>query len=95
MAANRDESYARPSAGAAFWDDHPDIYGGRDLTHGGTWLGLSLKGRFAALTNYRQGGPRAALERSRGELTRGFLTGVAAPADYIRGIEPDAASYNG
>lgn len=95
VAANRDEAYARPSATAAFWEDHPNVYAGRDLTQGGTWLGLSTKGRFAALTNYRQGGARAAFERSRGELTRAFLTGGDTPEDYVRGIPRDAATYNG
>jgi uncharacterized protein with NRDE domain len=95
VAANRDEAYARPTASAAFWPDHPEVYAGRDVEHGGTWLGLSLKGRFAAITNYRQGGPRSASERSRGDLTRAFLTGSDAPADYLRRVESDAAAYNG
>ena len=36
LAANRDEAYARPTAPAAFWNDNPRIYGGRDLEQGGT-----------------------------------------------------------
>src|SRR4051812_6317818 len=55
LAANRDESYARPTARAAFWQDDPRIYGGRDLAQGGTWLGINLDGAFAAVTNYRSG----------------------------------------
>ena len=57
VAANRDEAYARPSEAAAFWKDAPHVYGGRDLEHGGTWLGLTRAGRFAAVTNYRQAQP--------------------------------------
>ena len=57
VAANRDESYARPTAAAAFWGDHPDIYAGRDLDMGGTWMGLTRGGRFAAVTNFRDGYP--------------------------------------
>ena len=52
-AANRDEFFDRPSAPAMQWDDHPEIYAGRDLQAGGTWLGISPSGRFAALTNVR------------------------------------------
>ena len=36
LAANRDEAYARPAAPAAFWDDHPQIYGGGGLGKSGT-----------------------------------------------------------
>ncbi len=53
VAANRDEEFARPSASANFWSDFPDIYGGRDLQAGGTWLAVNKAGRFAAITNLR------------------------------------------
>ncbi|MDB5810017.1 MAG: hypothetical protein JWN94_2139 [Betaproteobacteria bacterium] len=56
LAANRDESYARPTAQAAFWDDEPRIYGGRDLEQGGTWLGVNRDGAIAAVTNFRSAG---------------------------------------
>ena len=51
VAANRDEFYARPTALAARWPASPKIIGGRDLEAGGTWLGVSEQGRFAAVTN--------------------------------------------
>ena len=35
VAANRDEFYARPTAGAAFWDDAPHVLAGRDLREHG------------------------------------------------------------
>jgi len=95
VAANRDESYSRPSATAAFWPEDRRICAGRDLEQGGTWLGLTREARFAAITNYRQGGPRAAAERSRGDLTRGFLAGSDGAAAYLRGVEDRAGAYNG
>lgn len=94
VAANRDESYSRPAAPAAFWKDEPEVFGGRDLERGGTWLGVARSGRFAAITNYRQG-RSADAGRSRGELTREYLTGNAAPADYLARVEQRAALYNG
>ena len=95
VAANRDESYSRPSAAAGFWDEHPHVYGGRDRERGGTWLSISRTGRFAAITNYRQGAGRRDAERSRGELTRGFLTGSETPSEYLRRVEARSGDYNG
>ena len=53
LAANRDEFYERPTALADWWEEHPDILAGKDLKAGGSWLGFSRRGKFAALTNYR------------------------------------------
>lgn len=74
VAANRDESYNRPTVKASFWSDQPDIYGGRDLDMGGTWMALARSGRFAAITNFRDGYPKGVAPRSRGELSNGWLT---------------------
>jgi uncharacterized protein with NRDE domain len=95
VAANRDEAYSRPTSPAAFWKDHPRVCAGRDLEQGGTWLGIARDGRIAAVTNYRQGVRSAGTERSRGELTRDFLTGRGEPAAYMDAVETRAAQYNG
>ncbi|HYC46930.1 MAG TPA: NRDE family protein [Burkholderiales bacterium] len=95
VAANRDEAYDRPAAPAAFWDDEPRICAGRDLQHGGTWLGIACTGRFAAITNYRQASARATDKRSRGELTRNFLAGESSPQSYVTRLELRANDYNG
>ena len=95
VAANRDEAYDRPSAPAAFWADPSHVYGGRDLEHGGTWLALSTTGRFAALTNYRLGRGAARAARSRGELTRDYLTGSRDAAPYLADVAVRGADYGG
>ena len=95
VAANRDEYFRRPSAPAGFWDDHREILAGRDLEAGGTWLGITLDGRFAALTNYRNPADRRTGVPSRGALVADFLAGSAKPAEYARGLEQRAAAYNG
>ena len=53
VAANRDEHHARPTAAAHWWKDSPGVLAGRDLEAGGTWMGITRDGRFAAVTNYR------------------------------------------
>ncbi len=95
VAANRDEAYARPSEAAAFWKDAPHVYGGRDLEHGGTWLGLTRAGRFAAVTNYRQAQPGTPGPRSRGELTRDFLLGSDRADLYVERVAKHGREYNG
>ena len=96
FAGNRDESYDRPSAAADFWKDDASIFGGRDLDKGGTWLGLNLGGRFAAVTNFREGaGARRSAPCSRGELTAAFLKSTATPDDYVARVAPDSQQYGG
>ena len=92
VAANRDEFYARPTALADFWTDAPEILAGRDLEAGGTWLGTTRSGRFAAVTNVREPGA-AQGQHSRGRLTQAFLAGHKNAADSIGEI--DGAAYSG
>ena len=95
LAANRDEYFGRPAAQAGFWDDHPNVLAGRDLEAGGTWLGITLDGRFAALTNYRNPADKKTGAPSRGSLVSEFLTGKTAPMEYLQGVEQRAVNYNG
>lgn len=95
LAANRDEFFARPSQAANWWEDHPDIYAGRDLQAGGTWLGVNRSGRFAALTNIRNGLPKPDDKRSRGELVANFLAGDIDPLDYLTQVRDAAHDYHG
>ena len=53
LAGNRDEFHDRLTAAARFWPDKPGLLAGRDLEQGGTWMGITRGGRFAAITNYR------------------------------------------
>jgi len=95
VAANRDEYFGRPAAPAGFWDDHPNVLAGRDLEAGGTWLGVTLDGRFAALTNYRNPADRKTGAPSRGALVADFLTGRTSAHEYVQLVEERAADYNG
>lgn len=95
VAANRDEFFARPTASAAFWPEAPQVLAGRDLEAGGTWLGVTRNGRFAALTNFRDPANNKRSAPSRGELVSHFLTGSQSPAAYVDELESSAARFNG
>jgi uncharacterized protein with NRDE domain len=77
VAANRDEYLERPAVPAHWWTDAPELLAGRDLEAGGTWMGLSRGGRFAALTNYRDPSRRVSGAPSRGALVRDALVASA------------------
>jgi uncharacterized protein with NRDE domain len=95
VAANRDEFYARPTAPAAWWPDAPGALAGRDLRSGGTWMGVTRGGRFAAVTNVRDPLPVSPDAPSRGHLVGEFLRRDDAPEAYLRALEPRAAEYPG
>jgi uncharacterized protein with NRDE domain len=94
-AANRDEFYARPTAPAGWWEDRPGIYAGRDLQDGGTWIGITRSGRFAAITNVRAPAERRTDAPTRGTLVSDFLGSQKTAAEYVAEISGDAAKYNG
>lgn len=92
IAANRDEDYDRATHDAHFWSDAPEVLGGRDAVHNGSWLAITKSGRFAAVTNLRDAEQRS---RSRGALVREFVTNGAAPAEFAQSIARVADQYSG
>jgi uncharacterized protein with NRDE domain len=94
-AGNRDEFYERPAMPAGWWDDHPQVFAGRDLRGGGTWMGVTRDGRFAAITNIRAPSEKRDDAPSRGALVADYLTGSAEPDDYIAGVATHAHRFNG
>ena len=96
VAANRDEFHHRPTAAAQFWKESPELLAGRDLQAGGTWLGITRQGRFAAITNYREPQTeKPQLEQSRGHLVRDFLLDRAEPAEYAGRLRERGDVYSG
>lgn len=81
LVANRDEFHERPTEALRWWLDAP-IAAGRDLKAGGTWLGLNRQGRFAAVTNVREGKVEQSARVSRGELVTRALT-RSGPLDQV------------
>lgn len=95
VGANRDEFHARPSAPAHWWPGEDGLLAGRDLEAGGTWLGITRAGRFAAVTNVRDPGSRRVAARSRGELTLEFLRGRMPARDWAESVFARIDLWNG
>lgn len=95
VAANRDEFYQRPTEKAHFWKDYKELLAGRDLEAGGSWLGITKKGRFAAITNYRDMRLLKENVTSRGELVTDFLTSTLTPVKFGHKLSGTADKYNG
>jgi uncharacterized protein with NRDE domain len=76
VAANRDERLGRPAEGWGLRDGASGIRlaAPRDLQAGGTWIGVSSQGVFAAVTNYRLPSDHYPDPRKR---SRGDLVGLA------------------
>ena len=91
IAANRDEDYERPSLRAHVWADAPHVIGGRDVTHGGSWLAISTSGRFAAVTNLRGAKTEG---RSRGLLVSDFVREEVERPATSPGVQPEYAGFN-
>ena len=99
LAANRDEFLRRTAEPMHWWSEAPALLAGRDLVGGGTWLGMTRDGRFAALTNYRAPHEMRPDAPTRGTLVSNWLLGEPsaqlAPLDYLQQVAKDGDIYNG
>lgn len=96
LAANRDEFYQRSTRPARFWveEGFPDVLAGKDLSAGGTWLGVHPSGRWAALTNYRDLSRLKKDPPSRGELVLDYLKSNLSAREYLAKISYHSWVYN-
>jgi uncharacterized protein with NRDE domain len=95
VAANRDEWRERPAKPAHWWPDHPNLLAGRDLQAGGTWMGVTKEGRFAAVTNFRDPSDKRSTARSRGSLVADFLLSDETASAFLARLAPHAGEFNG
>jgi len=96
LSANRDEFLHRPAVEMHAWKNEQGVYAGKDLSQGGSWLGVHQKGRFAALTNHRDmrtKGPEDPI--SRGSLVLDFLTADISAVEYLQTLEQSAGLFSG
>lgn len=90
LVGNRDEAHARPTQPAHWWPDNASILAGRDLQAGGAWLAISKTGRFATVTNFRDGHAGRAGFKSRGTLVTDMVTGSGSLEEIGSSIAMDA-----
>jgi len=99
LAANRDEFFRRTAEPMHWWSEAPGLLAGRDLVGGGTWLGMTRDGRFAALTNYRAPHEMRADAPTRGTLVSNWLLGEPSaertPLAYLQRVAQDGEIYHG
>ena len=97
VCSNRDEFYQRPTLPLHWWQDKP-VLAGRDKQAGGTWMGLSRNGRFAAVTNFREfskPGFHEARPKSRGNLVTDFLCSGASAQSWADSVLGKFDLYGG
>ncbi|AOA59414.1 NRDE family protein [Acinetobacter larvae] len=94
LISNRDEFYQRPSRALMAWADSP-IFAGKDLQSGGSWMGVSQTGRWAILTNYRDGREQQSYLTSRGQIIADYLQGEDSPLHYARALQQRQCDYAG
>jgi uncharacterized protein with NRDE domain len=94
--ANRDEFRNRPTEPARYWNSAPHVLAGRDGQAGGTWMGVTTNGKFAAVTNYRDPRNQIANPPSRGKLVSAYLLERSmTPEVYQSTLIRDGRQYNG
>ena len=72
---NREEQSLRETRKFGQFEEDPNVYGGRDIKSGGTWLGLNIKtGLLVFLTNYDLPDKAVRMGLSRGKLVYRFLS---------------------
>jgi uncharacterized protein with NRDE domain len=94
VAANRDEFLARPTRPAGFHLT-PDVLSGLDVRAGGTWLGVTRAGRFAAVTNVREPARHQANPLSRGQLVVNCLVDPAPTPPSALVARVTGSAYDG
>lgn len=95
LLANRDEFFNRPALPAHFWEEEPSLLAGKDLSAGGSWLGITRTGRLSAITNFRAPTESDGAAASRGDLVKDFLIGNQPTTDYLESIQSNNLHYNG
>lgn len=94
LISNRDEFYQRPTQALHEWENSP-IIAGQDLQSGGTWMGITASGRWAVITNFRDGNDKNNYPTSRGHIIQHFLESELTPIRFAQELEKRQCDYAG
>lgn len=94
LISNRDEFYQRPTQALHEWENSP-IIAGQDLQSGGTWMGITVSGRWAVITNFRDGNDKNNYPTSRGHIIQHFLESELTPIRFAQELEKCQCDYAG
>jgi uncharacterized protein with NRDE domain len=93
--SNRDEWLHRPAQAMSWWPDS-EVLAGKDLSAGGTWLGLNRAGKFALVTNIRGSSlDEKPYALSRGTLPLAWLNIAQRASDFVTALQQSVADYAG
>ena len=93
IVSNRDEFYIRKTEAAHIWQDAPHILAGRDAEQGGTWLGVSKRERFVAITNSRNPTLPERGTYSRGQIATDFLNSEIRAQEFAEDLQQNKHLY--
>ena len=93
IAANRDEFHARAADPAHWWTS--DLLAGRDRVGGGTWFGTTRAGRWALITNFREGAARDPGAPSRGGLVTQALSASGTALAFTANASVEGQRFHG
>lgn len=92
MIFNRDEDKSRESEPIHWLNNH--ILAGRDEKEGGSWFGITRRGRIAYLTNFRDPKSFDESKKSRGLIVKTFLSSNENPIVFLDGLLSEVEEYN-
>jgi len=92
MIFNRDEDKSRESEPIHWLNNN--ILAGRDEKEGGSWFGITRRGRIAYLTNFRDPENFDESKKSRGLIVKSFLNSDESAVDFLNGLLEEVDKYN-
>ena len=92
MIFNRDESKNRESEPIHWLNNN--ILAGKDEKEGGSWFGITRKGRMAYLTNFRDPKAFDKKKKSRGFIIKEFLNSNEGVLEFLEKLKTETEEYN-
>ncbi|HAF00118.1 MAG TPA: hypothetical protein DCO68_11950 [Methylophilaceae bacterium] len=89
---NQDGLHDEALTPAAWWTNPPECFAGKDAS-GGTSLGITRDGRYAAVTAFRDNQPIDATLPAIGQLPLDYLTSDDAPVAHVRQFMRNRGSH--